>query len=180
MAIEPVDSVVAREERFKCISCLYGYFVVTANSAGVISLMNLQGAIKMMNEGSTADQDTDGNSDVIEGVSGAEDTEDPMEFAVDIVNSVQLGTGARITCLAAWSTTKEVIVTENEGSDEETNMQEENRHESRVKRKNIGQSSPSTSTLDSAALEKARALVKDAKNLKEKKERKKRRKNRSE
>lgn len=48
MAIEPVDSHLAREERFKCIQSVRDYYIVTANSAGVVSLMNLQGAVDMM------------------------------------------------------------------------------------------------------------------------------------
>lgn len=105
MAIEPVESHLAREERFKCIQHVRDYHVVTANSAGVVSLMNLQGAIRMITTEDAGDVDDDIDSNDSRG----DDDDDKssssggeMELAVDIVDSVRLGTGARITCLTAW------------------------------------------------------------------------------
>jgi hypothetical protein len=113
MAIEPVDGPVAGEERFRCIQRVSGYYVVTANSAGVVSLMNLNGAVKMIIADETAakaealknnatsfveetpvDPESDDSDD------DSDDEEE--ELAVDIIDSVRLGSGARITSLATW------------------------------------------------------------------------------
>lgn len=127
MAIEPVDeSRLACEERFKCIVSICDYYVATANSLGVVSVMNLHGAITMMittttpsssssssdttttaTNGSNNNDNDDTNEDTSDDDEDNEDIDDDddeeEEFAVDIIDSVQVGTGSRITCLAVWT-----------------------------------------------------------------------------
>ena len=112
MAIEPVDRVVAGDDRLKCIRAVEGgsgFLIVTANSGGVVSLMDLEGAARMMlmgedggesdgkdsGDGPSGDTDSDADSD--------DDSDDEIEAAVEILDSVRLGSGARITDLAVWS-----------------------------------------------------------------------------
>lgn len=171
LAIEPVDSPVAGEERFKCIRNIEGYRVVTCNSAGIISVMNLEGAIRMILSDS---DDGDDGTDDIEGESSDAENDDEKELAVDIVESARLGSGARITCLAVWysgdlvggtEVIEEPIVVERE---ETTEMVEEGQsQDKRTKRKQA------EVEMDSATVEKARSLVKQAKKMKKKKDRKK-------
>lgn len=134
MAIEPVDGPIAGEERFRCIVPVYGYYVVTANSAGVVSLMNLQGAVNMIvsenqydddneqqriNDNPTNidddnedeeeiddydddDEEDDGDKEEEEDGDENDQLDEDEEVAVDIIDSVLLGSGARITTLALW------------------------------------------------------------------------------
>ena len=182
MAIEPVESVVAGEERLKCIVWVNGYNVVTANSAGVVSLMNLDGAIKMITED---DDETDGDDEIeldSESTRPTKEAQDDyvdsdLELAVDIVDSVQLGTGARITCLAAWSYLGEQQDHEggemNDSKNATGHQRIEGPHASKgsLKRKHAGAAKTAV-TLDSVAIQKARTLVKDAKKMKERMDRK--------
>jgi len=171
MAIEPVDSHLAREERFKCIQSVRDYYVVTANSAGVVSLMNLQGAINMMMSGSE-EENENSLSDDDESEEQESDGGDDTELAVDIVESVRLGTGARITCLAAWCKTKEIQIKEAEEQEVIDKIKKENEpavKQSAYKRK----FSKADEFMDADAVKKARSLVKKAKKLKSKREKKK-------
>jgi WD domain, G-beta repeat len=106
MAIEPVDGPVAGEERFRCIQTLSGYYVVTANSAGVVSIMNLHGAVKMILSASEESESNTQNDDDDDSDHDAQDQDDDendeVEAAVEIIDSVQLGSGARITALTTW------------------------------------------------------------------------------
>ena len=177
MAIEPVESHLAREERFKCIQSVRDYYVVTANSAGVISLMNLQGAINMMMSESEND-DGDSSTENDKNREQESDEDEDMELAVDIVESVRLGTGARITCLAAWCKTKENQIDEaqqKEEIDRIKNKKEESLKPSTYKRK---LESKADEYMDADTIQKARSLVKKAKKLKSKRERKKKTKKR--
>jgi len=105
MAIEPVDDIVAGDDRFKCIKSVEGgsgFLVVTANSGGIVSLMDLEGAARMMltppSEGiGGSGSDSDDESE------DSEDEDDDIEAAVEILDSVRIGSGARITDLAVWS-----------------------------------------------------------------------------
>lgn len=177
MAIEPVDSHLAREERFKSIKRVQGYYIVTANSAGVINVMNLEGAIKMImsdDEGGESENDTDGSesdSDDSQQQAGS----DNMELAVDIVQSTQLGSGARIICLAAWC--------KNENSNEDETGDPINKkrktddpslatNESLKRKHNNGVDI----SMDAASVKKARSLVEQAKSMKKKKDKKKKKK----
>jgi protein MAK11 len=177
MAIEPVDALIAREERFKCISRVHGYHVVTANSAGVVSLMNLEGAIMMiMGDESGDEENGESDNDNSDDESKVEDDEE-MELAVDIIESTQLGTGARITCLTAWAS-DDLLQTADEEIDEAPVVDEnEEVVESPRKEKDVDgnkrKREDSGIDLDEAALEKARSLVSKAKKLKKKKEKKK-------
>lgn len=191
MAIEPVDGPVAGEERFKCIQSVSGYYVATANSAGVVSLMNLQGAVNMILKG---DDEVDSQDDEETPVHAESDEEEEaedsdMELAVDIIDSIRLGTGARITCLAAWSTG---AASKKPTGREELSVQEENKVLTEVDgEQQKGGSSDGTPLkrkrerggrdevqMDSEALEKARDLVSKAKKIQKKKERKKLKKSR--
>jgi WD40 repeat protein len=111
MAIEPVSGPIAGDDRFKCIRSVVGgsgFLVVTANSGGVISLMDLEGAARMMltpneenddeEDDSVVDKDDD-DSDI----DSDDDDDEEVEAAVEILDSVRVGSGARITDLAVWS-----------------------------------------------------------------------------
>ena len=179
MAIEPVESHVAREERFKCICSVRGYHVVTANSAGVISLMNLEGAVRMIMSDDVDDKD-DGDNDEDDDDSDSADEEDDesdVELAVDILESTRLGSGARITCLVAWCMDEETQeeAQSKSAADEpvkpETKTQQKEEPKS-SKRKQVDENV----TMDDAAIKKARSLVAQAKTLSQKKNSKKKRK----
>lgn len=113
MAIEPVSEPVAGDDRFKCIRSVVGgsgFLVVTANSGGVISLMDLEGAARMMltpNEENEEEEDDSGidNDDSDSDIDSEDDGDgdDEVEAAVEILDSVRVGSGARITDLAVWS-----------------------------------------------------------------------------
>lgn len=192
LAIEPVDHVVAGQERFKCIQAIdYGYHVVTSNSAGVVSVMNLIGAIDMMMGDDPDDSDEDdekkpessdnedgGDDNDDQSDSSADDDDASMELAVDIVASVQLGSGARVTCLAAWSSNAGMDEEIDEGSDHSTGSEEVPDEKLKTedgkrgtKRKDFEESHEIE--LDASAVEKARALVTQAKKIGKKKAKKK-------
>jgi WD40 repeat protein len=163
MAIEPVQGPVAGEERFKCVQSVRDYLVATANSAGVVSLMDLKGAVNMLIK-----DDAGGESPVSPESDQEEEEEDEEEeLAVEVIDSVQLGTGARITCLAAWSqpTVEEIKAAEKEVAVVDT--------EDDKKRKRLGTTTTTSPTiLDSDKLVKARELVSTAKNIQKRKDRK--------
>jgi WD40 repeat protein len=182
MAIEPVDSHLAREERFKCIQSVRDYYVVTANSAGVVSLMNLQGAINMIMS-DPEEEDTNSNSDDDDesgDVADDDNNDDSTELAVDIVESVRLGTGARITCLAAWCKTKETQIEEEQRQQiEEKQKQEvilkkmkEYEAERIAPKRTRPVYSKADDMMDEEDVKKARTLVAKAKKLKGKREKK--------
>jgi WD40 repeat protein len=199
LAIEPVESHLAREERFKCIQHIRDYYVVTANSAGVVSLMNLQGAVKMITTASEAggedgmNEDDHDYSDDGEGAVSSEfgnkprvENDDDVELAVDIIDSVRLGTGARITCLTAWyRSSDDQELTKNDPQTGATKrckketvpISENLRTDSN--RKRSGERMDGLS-LDAEAVKRARSLVEEAKKLtrRKDKQRKKNRKNR--
>lgn len=189
MAIEPVDGPVAGQERFKCLQSAMRYCVVTANSAGVISLMNLQGAVNMIlrdkesaeNGSSESDEESLSDDDRDESESSEE------ELAVEILGSTRLGTGARITCLSVWYC-QETSKTPEVSNDEESSADEGNQDGVEAKttdsRKRRTDTRPDTSAfkrrrddqsthevvMDDAALEKARKLVSKAKKIQKRKE----------
>jgi len=173
LAIEPVDKVVAGEERFKCIHALHhdhGYYVVTATSAGVVSVMDLQGAVKMLlseedeDEGGDDDNPPQENDD-------SEDEDDDLDLAVDILESVQLGSGARITCLTAWCSNIPILTKEEETVEEkkEEVLDTSSSNHRGSKKHDL------VETMDESTVEKARALVKKAKKI-EKRNKKRRKK----
>ena len=107
MAIEPVDGPVAGDARFKCLKSVEGgsgFLVVTANSGGVVSLIDLEGAARMIlsddEEGGRATGGGGGSSDEDDDVSDEDEEED---VAAEFLESVRIGSGARITNLAVWS-----------------------------------------------------------------------------
>jgi WD40 repeat protein len=185
MAIEPVEGPVAGEERYKCIHSIAEYFVATANSAGVISLMNLEGAVRMMMTGDNSnnnDEEENDKSDDENPASSDDDSDDEEELAVDILDAVQLGTGARITCLVAWACDDEPQSNddnENEQpeSDQEPTAEKHSKQETATievdkKRKNGGHRQEIE--MDPKEVEKARALVLKAKMMEKRKDSKRR------
>lgn len=197
MAIEPVEGPIAGEERFKCIKAVGGYHVATANSAGVVSLMNLRGAVNMiLRDGDGESEETPvhpESDDDDDGVAKEDDNDDDVELAVDMIDSIQLGTGARITCLVAWSScnppdtsdrmtasnisdVKEVptanedaLPTAKEDALEATVETTNDSPSKQLKRKR----GVKEVVMGADALEKARDLVSKAKKLQKRKERKK-------
>jgi protein MAK11 len=170
LAIEPVDNPVAGEERFKCIRKIEAYRVATCNSAGVVSVMNLEGAVRMILSDSTDENSQGVQSD------DENDSEEDEELAVDIVESVRLGTGARITCLAVWYSNNSVEVTEDIEKPIATVEEEESVSlvdDATTEAK--GAKRKQDDDMDTATVEKARSLVKQAKKIKKKSQRKKKR-----
>ena len=181
MAIEPVEGVVAGEERYKCIRTVAGYYVVTANSAGVVSLMDLQGAIKIIMTESTEDGDDEDNpAGSNSGSDDGSDDEDEEEMAVDIIDAVQLGSGARVTCLVTWAC--DTFAEENDDSDEENKASLKKKakapeHEEPDKfdtKKRKMHGNQRDLEMDPAEVEKARALVAKAKKMQKRKDSKRR------
>ena len=175
MAIEPVEGPVAGEERFKCLQQVADYHIVTANSAGVVSLMDLSGAVRMMML-----DDDESKSDNEEKDSEAEDDEpdsdEEEELAVDIIDSIQLGSGNRVTCLAAWSTMAPLEV-DDESEDEENETNEEETSTPYTKSKKDEEMDKkrkhdNVQEMDSSAIERARDLVASAKKIREKRQKK--------
>jgi len=195
MAIEPVEGVAsAREDRFKCIKSVKGgsdYFVVTANSGGVISVVNLEGAASMML--SDPDEESDNDSGEDDTSDDSADDEDDEEFAAEILESVRIGSGARITNIAVWSAHRpenDSDSAEDKDEDEEKidikRIEEENSvidesskeplERQEKKRKNVSTVSLGRDgeiEMDSDTLEKARALVSKAKKRQNRKKAKK-------
>jgi len=131
MAIEPVDKVVAGDDRFKCIRSVEGgsgFLVVTANSGGVVSLMDLEGAVRMMlttpseaggREGNGGDSDSSNDDD--DDASIDEDDDEAVEAAVEILDSVRIGSGARITDLTVWSYGGDNVIDDDDLVDDDAN-----------------------------------------------------------
>eukprot|EP00557_Chaetoceros_sp_GSL56_P005057 CAMPEP_0176497848 /NCGR_PEP_ID=MMETSP0200_2-20121128/11971_1 /TAXON_ID=947934 /ORGANISM="Chaetoceros sp., Strain GSL56" /LENGTH=522 /DNA_ID=CAMNT_0017895945 /DNA_START=2329 /DNA_END=3894 /DNA_ORIENTATION=- len=193
MAIEPVEgAATAGDERFKCIQSVKGgsgFLVVTANSGGIISLVDLEGAANMMvandedyaDDGKDVDIESSDNS-LNEHESGSE-SEAEEELAADIISSVRIGTGARITCISVWSywadaattlpadiDSKAVEVSQSKEDDfekqsEETVEEELFTKKRKRKEKPVEKTQSTEIELDEEALERARMLVNKAKKI---------------
>jgi len=192
MAIEPVQGVLtAGDERFKCIQCVRGgsgFLVVTANSGGVISLIDLEGAARMLLDDHDDDDDDDQSSEKDSDDDNSSNEDDDEELAAEILESVRVGSGARITSIAAWSSTKidndvddEM---QNEDEEETTNEEEDEKDltaDTSKKRKIIEvpvtvplkNSRQKNIEMDEEDLKRARALVSQAKEVEKKKKKKK-------
>ena len=205
MAIEPVDGPVAGDARFKCLKNVEGgsgFLVVTANSGGVVSLIDLEGAARMIlsddEEGGRA-TGGGGSSDEDDDVSDEDDEDD---VAAEFLESVRIGSGARITNLAVWSAgstgdgmgdddydmleTGDDAMYEKQGAeDNDSSAQEEEEDESieeapaNKKKQKIELTSRISGEksreieLDAEALEKARSIIKKAKKKQKKAKKKK-------
>ena len=182
MAIEPVDKVVAGDDRLKCIKAIEGgsgFLVVTANSGGVVSVMDLEGAARMM----LTPASDDGSDEASESENSANDTDSDgelLEAAVEILDSVRIGSGARITNLTVWAHAGMCDDDESEdegshfGSESDLGEEEANMVEKPVAKTSIVgvKDSNAKIELDAEALEKARKLVGQAKKHQLKKKRK--------
>lgn len=204
MAIEPVEGVAtAGDERFKCIESVKGgsgFLVITANSGGIISLIDLEGAARMMlddndSSGQEDDQTSDDDSE-----SNISEDDDDDDVAAEILNSVRIGSGARITTISVWSQSEsEDILDEKDvdegveaiadrssdpviNDDEDEEGSEESEENKSKKRKittlSVGKRGQEIE-MDSEALEKARALVSQAKKRDKRKNKKKKKKTES-
>lgn len=187
MAIEPVEGVAsAREDRFKCIRSVKGgsdYFVVTANSGGVISVIDLEGAARMMLTDSNEESDNDSESSArVNDTSddSGEEEEEEEEFAAEILESVRIGSGARITSISVWSaydTHKDADIPDSEEEIDTTKVSVDasgsvELNECKNERQQPSKKRKSTTTvslgregeiqMDSDELEKARKLVRKA------------------
>ena len=186
MAIEPVEGPVAGEERFKCLQQVTNYQVVTANSAGVVSLMDLSGAVRMIMQDGDDESKSDGKDDEREDESDSDDDEEEEEeLAVNIIDSVQLGTGNRVTCLAAWSTMTPLQVDDESEDGFEKEISDPNKEERisalQTKSKNNEEMDKkrkldNVQELNATALERARDLVASAKKIREKRQQKSKKK----
>ena len=129
------------------------------------------------------EEDTNSNSDD-DDESGdgddEDDNDDSTELAVEIIESVRLGTGARITCLAAWCKTKETQIEEEQQQQiEEQKKQEvilrkmrEYEAERIAPKRTRPVYSKADDMMDEEDVKKARTLVAKAKKLKGKREKK--------
>jgi len=202
MAIEPVEGVAtAGDERFKCISTVdggSGFLVITANSGGIISLIDIEGAAQMMLSDEGGDNGGDGNdTDNTSDDEGdrAEDSDDEdEEVAAEILESVRIGTGARITCISAWSYNAPISdedsaeemeeIEETEEVGELTNDESEPEGKQFTKKRKttkepVPEKKEHAIELDPEALEKARALVSQAKKHQKKKKAKKKKRDKN-
>jgi len=184
MAIEPVEGPVAGEERFKCLQQVANYHVVTANSAGVVSLMDLSGAVRMImqdsDDESKSDEENEKKAKTDDDDPDSDNDEEEEELAVNIIDSIQLGTGNRVTCLAAWSTMLPIRVDEEsesndnkESSDLRKQQETKSKKGEEVERK---RKHDSIQELNASALERARELVASAKKIREKRQKKSKKK----
>lgn len=98
------------------------------------------------------------------------DDNSDTELAVDIIESVQLGTGARITCLAAWCKTKESQLNEDEKQNMISQITINNKSDVKESTNKRKLESKADKYMDADVVRKARSLVKKAKKLKNKKE----------
>jgi WD40 repeat protein len=200
MAIEPVDGVAtAGDERFKCIRGVKGgngFLVVTANSGGIISLIDLEGAARIMLDDNDADtEDENEHTNGQDSNSDSDDDED-NDVAAEILNSVRIGSGARVTAISVWSQADSKIeetsfeledddLTSNEDLNlkpDDTEIEQEETVEGlrNKKRKTTTVSVGSKHNeieMDSEAIERARALVSQAKKREKRKKKKKKKKN---
>mmetsp|Transcript_628 Transcript_628/g.742 ORF Transcript_628/g.742 Transcript_628/m.742 type:complete len:556 (+) Transcript_628:156-1823(+) len=222
MAIEGVDRVVVGNDRFKCIEVVSceadddggddadddgdaddfskhpGWFqVVTANSGGVVSVMDLRGAVNMITHPSEVeappkpDKNNDKNKesnedddDYYEDSESDDDSEDE-ELAVDILTSVRVGSGARITSIAVWSCQQpEPQLDEPIEEIDTTDQVEEMNDVSPTKSKDDEQSKLNDNKraridieeMDYEDVQKARLLVSQAKKRQKRKDKKKKQK----
>jgi len=213
MAIEPVLGPSPGDERFKCIRTVKGgsgFLVVTANSGGCVSIIDLENAARMIMEDdgdglNDKDYDEEEHSQVDDEQSDEDDgrkargmvirdklsdsdsddeDKEELELAAEILESVKLGTGARITCLSVWSSSvleSDLVDTRKDNEDQTTkDIQNltgaETANEPFTKKRNknsskgIMKESRNSITpdraledMDEESLDKARALVKQAK-----------------
>jgi WD40 repeat protein len=224
MAIEPVVGPSAGDERFKCIRSVKGgsgFLVVTANSGGSVSLIDLESAAQMImdgddeenidddeEEGEEVDDDDEiqaqrpderGESADDESEEERDEDDDALDLAAEILDSVKLGSGARITCLSVWSSNTvssdnvetgednqehiSKILDESEDPHKITDPVEEQpfskkRNKNGVKERAYESRNAKTmdrglEEMDEESLEKARALVKQAKKHQKRLEKKK-------
>lgn len=189
MAIEPVEGVAtAGDERFKCIRCVKGgsgFLVVTANSGGVISLIDLEGAARMLLDDGD-DHSVESGDSVDSNSNDEEEEEDEEDLAAEILESVRVGSGARITSIAVWSSSKiggddeeddyddmndEIQETEVDGQDEDKD-DEKNSRKRKITEVPLHGGKGQTIQMDEEALKRARALVGQAKKSEERKKKK--------
>ena len=173
MAIEGVDRVVVGDDRFKCIQRIPSntsqYLVATANSGGVVSIIDLIGAARALATGEDEENagSSDGSDDDSDTSTKNSDDSDDMENLAEFMCSVRVGTGARITFLSVWAVDKDKD--ENKSSQNaKKNISDENKiTENNRKRK--PDHAIETVKLDSDEVARARALVSQAKKRQKKK-----------
>ncbi len=197
MAIEPIEGVAtAGDERFKCIRSVKGgsgFLVVTANSGGIISLIDLEGAARMMLDDSVStDEEEEGQRGKQDSDSKYSSDDEEEDLAAEILNSVRIGSGARITAISVWShcntddisySLEEDVNDSNESIEIDSNQnnvanspQLQSTVRDRKKRKTTIISMGAKSNeieMDSEAIERARALVSQAKKREKRKKKKK-------
>merc|ERR1719215_1646000 len=182
MAIEGVDRVAVGNDRFKCIQRVRGgksaFLVATANSGGVVSISDLQGASRSLADGveggdeESEDKSDDDDSD--DSDDSDEDGDEEEDLAV-FLTSVRIGSGARITNLAVWSSTPDSKEKLSTTTDKRKKSTEEKLDDKKRKRPNNVEKK-NTLKLDSDAVARARALVDQAKRKQQKKNKKQKKK----
>ena len=196
-AIEGVDRIVVGEDRLKCIRPVRGgsgYLVATANTGGVVSIIDLEGAVRMLISDVSSSGGA-GSKDDKDGSVENDSEEEEEELAAEILTSVRVGSGARITDLAVWSFQQpksedtdeeerehdivdddidELAEEEEEESDSDTEVKASQKETTSAnKRKREGGANTRTLEIDEEALARARKLVHQAKNRQRKEKKKK-------
>lgn len=143
--------------------------------------MNLEGAVRMITSdpedaveekeenpaGSDSDDDKENDNDDDE-QSGEE------ELAVDIIDAVQLGSGARITCMVSWACSEDEVLQAKRDEESKVekaqfnNIQTPKEDTSDRKRKFAGRQQDME--MDPEEIQRARALVAKAKEMSKKKQ----------
>jgi hypothetical protein len=147
--------------------------------------MDLEGAARMMLSDIDEDESTSNNNKSSESEGDSSDSDidsdDEVEVAVEILDSVRLGSGARITDVSVWSCGMDDFNSDNEEEEEYEEEEEEVKEEPKISKaergKKFERSQPQKSNgkieLDAAAVEKARKLVGQAKKKQRKQKKKK-------
>jgi len=134
MAIEGVDRLVVGDDRLKCIQRVYGkskYLVGIANSGGYVSVVDLAGASRALNDdvnnqsGGKEDSMSDSEKDDSE-----EEEEEEEEDLAEFLASVRVGSGARITTISVWSS--------------ETDQEEQSGHKQGKEKKSVEEKKDTT------------------------------------
>ena len=188
MAIEPVDGPVAGDARYKCLQGVEGgsgFLVVTANSGGTVSLIDLEGAVRLL-----LTEEDDGDGPLERGSDGEDsagssddDDEGEGEAAAEFLDSVRIGTGARITNIAVWSSAADHDEPEDASDSDENDEGLDAVDDDAVERKDEIRTKSTKDTdqkmgnhdveMDADAVAKARALVKQAKKRQKRQKKKK-------
>jgi WD40 repeat protein len=148
MAVEPsltgVKSGELRMKKLEPLSGGSGYLVVSSNSAGEVTIWDLEACANgLMDE-------EEGSEDSLSDDEWAEDDEEEEGTEAVIMHKVKLGTGARIMCIAVWSSEGAFVSGEGEEMASDSEDEEEEEEEVKAKPQAKKRSAPESSTSESS------------------------------